>query len=195
MQIILQRFLHVIAQITHVKSPRPHWRTRPGVEGDYWRGTALEKRRLLTRDWGLYLTQSNIVPMKKRELATAMTASLSGTSCKTRIFIRFAGIARRRRSSAHRMAVRIRLKMAERKKSARHLLNCGPHSAFERLAANEGWVTTPVKAVSRWRRGPKTRLCVGHVLCAGQLATQNNTSATLEFLKFAAIACKSHYAD
>lgn len=181
MQIILQRFLHVIAQITHVKSPRPHWRTRPGVEGDYWRGTALEKRRLLTRDWGLYLTQSNIVPMKKRELATAMTASLSGTSCKTRIFIRFAGIARRRRSSAHRMAVRIRLKMAERKKSARHLLNCGPHSAFERLAANEGWVTTPVKAVSRWRRGRRLAYVSDMFYARGNLQPRTTPVPRLSF--------------
>ena len=36
----------------------------PGVEGDYQRGTALEKRRLLMRDWALYVAQSNVIPIE-----------------------------------------------------------------------------------------------------------------------------------
>src|SRR5215468_4819776 len=48
--------------------------------------------------------------------------------------------------------------MAQRKKSARPLLGLQPLFPVERLVANEGWVTSPVKAVSRRRRGPKARL-------------------------------------
>src|SRR5215468_6294683 len=48
--------------------------------------------------------------------------------------------------------------MAQRKKSARPLLGLQPLFPVERLVANEGWVTSPVKAISRRRRGPKARL-------------------------------------
>jgi tripartite-type tricarboxylate transporter receptor subunit TctC len=56
------------------------------------------------------------------------------------------------------MAIRIRAKMAQRKKSARPLLGLQPLFPVEPLVANEGWVISPVKAVSRRRRGPKARL-------------------------------------
>ena len=61
------------------------------------------------------------------------------------------------------MVVRIRAKMAQRKKLAWPLRTSQPLLAVERLVANDGWVTSRVKAVSRRRRGPQARLCVGHV--------------------------------
>ncbi len=61
------------------------------------------------------------------------------------------------------MAVRIRVKMAQRKKLACHLPGLQPRLAVECLVANSGWVESPVKAFSRRRRGPQARLCVGHV--------------------------------
>ena len=61
------------------------------------------------------------------------------------------------------MAVRIRVKMAQRKKLAWPLRSSQLLLAVERLVANDGWVTSRVKAVSRRRRGPQARLCVGHV--------------------------------
>jgi Family of unknown function (DUF6151) len=56
------------------------------------------------------------------------------------------------------MAVRIRVKMAQRKILAWPLLGLQPLLAVERLVANDGWVASPVKAVSRRRRGPQARL-------------------------------------
>ena len=60
------------------------------------------------------------------------------------------------------MVVRIRAKMAQRKKLAWPLRASQPLLAVERLVANDGWVASRVKAVSRRRRGPQARLCVGH---------------------------------
>ena len=56
------------------------------------------------------------------------------------------------------MVVRIRAKMAQRKKLAWPLRSSQPLLAVERLVANDGWVTSRVKAVSRRRRGPQARL-------------------------------------
>jgi len=53
--------------------------------------------------------------------------------------------------------------MVQRKKLARGLLMVQPLLAVEPLVANERWLVRPVKAASRRRRGPKARLCVGHV--------------------------------
>ena len=61
------------------------------------------------------------------------------------------------------MVVRIRAKMAQRKKLAWPLRSSQLLLAVERLVANDGWVASRVKAVSRRRRGPQARLCVGHV--------------------------------
>jgi len=41
-----------------------------------------------------------------------------------------------------------------------HLRALQPLLAVELLVANDGWVASPVKAVSRRRRGPQARLCV-----------------------------------
>ena len=56
------------------------------------------------------------------------------------------------------MVVRIRAKMAQRKKLAWPLRSSQLLLAVERLVANDGWVTSRVKAVSRRRRGPQARL-------------------------------------
>ena len=56
------------------------------------------------------------------------------------------------------MVVRIRAKMAQRKKLAWPLRASQPLLAVERLVANDGWVASRVKAVSRRRRGPQARL-------------------------------------
>ena len=56
------------------------------------------------------------------------------------------------------MVVRIRPKMAQRKKLAWPLRSSQLLLAVERLVANDGWVTSRVKAVSRRRRGPQARL-------------------------------------
>ena len=56
------------------------------------------------------------------------------------------------------MVVRIRAKMAQRKKLAWPLRLFQPLLAVERLVANDGWVASRVKAVSRRRRGPQARL-------------------------------------
>ena len=56
------------------------------------------------------------------------------------------------------MVVRIRAKMAHRKKLAWPLRSSQLLLAVERLLANDGWVTSRVKAVSRRRRGPQARL-------------------------------------
>ena len=53
------------------------------------------------------------------------------------------------------MVVRIRAKMAQRKKLAWPLRSSQLLLAVERLVANDGWVTSRVKAVSRRRRGPR----------------------------------------
>ena len=55
------------------------------------------------------------------------------------------------------MVVRIRAKMAQRKKLAWPLRLFQPLLAVERLVANDGWVASRVKAVSRRRRGPQAR--------------------------------------
>ena len=56
------------------------------------------------------------------------------------------------------MVVKIRAKMAQRKKLAWPLRSSQLLLAVERLVANDGWVTSRVKAVSRRRRGPQARL-------------------------------------
>ena len=56
------------------------------------------------------------------------------------------------------MVVRIRAKMAQRKKLAWPLRSSQLLLAVERFVANDGWVTSRVKAVSRRRRGPQARL-------------------------------------
>ena len=61
------------------------------------------------------------------------------------------------------MAVKIHTEYGDVKKLAWHLRGLQPLLAIERLVANEGWVASPVKAVSRLRRWPTARLCVGHV--------------------------------
>ena len=59
------------------------------------------------------------------------------------------------------MVVRIRAKMAQRKKLAWPLRSSQLLLAVERLVANDGWVASRVKAVSRRRRGPRpaSRAC------------------------------------
>ena len=64
----------------------------------------------------------------------------------------------RRGQPALWMVVRIRAKMAQRKKLAWPLRSSQLLLAVERLVANDGWVTSRVKAVSRRRRGPQARL-------------------------------------
>src|SRR6266705_7104292 len=56
------------------------------------------------------------------------------------------------------MPVRIRVKMAQRKKLTGPLLSLQPLFAVEPLVANDGWVASPVKAVSRRGRGPQASL-------------------------------------
>src|ERR1700686_3925106 len=56
------------------------------------------------------------------------------------------------------MAVDIHTEHGDAKKLAWHLRGLQPLFAIERLVANEGWVASPVKAVSRRRRGPQARL-------------------------------------
>jgi hypothetical protein len=50
----------------------------------------------------------------------------------------------------------------EEKKLAWHLRGLQPLFATERSVANEGWVASPVKAVSRRRQGNESRLTKWH---------------------------------
>ena len=56
------------------------------------------------------------------------------------------------------MAIRIRVKTAQRKKLAWPLLSLQPLLAVRTLGGKRGRVASPVKAVSRRRRGPQARL-------------------------------------
>ena len=61
------------------------------------------------------------------------------------------------------MVVRIRAKMAQRKKLAWPLRSSQLLLAVDLLVAIEGRAISLVKTVSRRRRWPKASLCVGHV--------------------------------